>query len=678
MQCTSTVLSSMASNLSEQTCRKLPTANDDVPLQELNADDVTLVQTNNSVISFNQPFVAKTGGIVQPDQGLFTTSQNDTLTGRLTETDFDFSFAACSSCDFGGALAPQSEWCSLDSMQPLSNPEYATGQIVQKSSIANFPPVQPQQPPPRVWSAGSLNDPLSQQFLEVPASFGPLPVTNASTTGGSSSFDGFIEPILDSVGLQPDQLNDSSCFNCFDGLAWPLSASSQPRPIAPNPAAKESESLAPASLPGTDMISSISPKRKRGAFDNEGRSKVKKVRRLGACLRCRIYRLACNEELPCLNCVKVKDKQKVYRGPCIRPNIFDVQSFRAGDGDNGQLRSILPEYRWLPGRQTKVVTIRWPFLAQDNDPILSVTCQLFTPQVGQNIMEEYSIGKVVRQIELPPWACRDTKTAQKNIRLLLEESQSRLESKIFETLEDPIMKLTWIEAKRFQNAHNSTLVAKAFQVFAGAMLNSKYPMSVKDNVFGVPEESEIPYFCGKLPLPAQLTYQIQTMVSLGMREVQAKLLKELKSRIFHKDRQRHWYEVYLTVFVLLATIEFVYRVQMRFVRAKAGVSTRNLANITFVTQSMLDEWEASALNLIDHFRCVMNGEVAFSQPWDDDSENARRSGLDPPAIEYIRTIKREVESRMDELLALRNPTNNRRFENPLAAVCELFLPAEEV
>ncbi|KAI0420828.1 hypothetical protein F5X98DRAFT_391563 [Xylaria grammica] len=455
-------------------------------------------------------------------------------------------------------------------------------------------------------------------------------------------------------------------YNCFDNLGW------CPNPIKPLPtniAPKSSATTTPDMTSGTPSSHTIPPqeplpvaKRKRSQFDDEGKTKVKK----------------CNEEIPCMNCVKVKDKQKVYRGPCIRPNIFDVQSFRAGDGDNGQLRSILPEYKWIQGSKTMMVKLEWPFRrAHANKPILEVACQMFKPMRGQNTAEEFSINDTVRQVNIPPWACRDTEAAQRDISRFLGESQALLEEEIRMTLEDNIMRHTWVEALRYRATHKSTLVTRALQVFAGAMMNSRYPMSLEANVFGIPDELDnTPHFFKNLPLPAQLTYQIQTMVAHEMLDTQASLLKELKGRIFHKERQLHWYEVYLTVFILLASIEFVYGAQMRFVRAKAGISDRNLTNIAFVTQAMLDEWESSARNLINHFRCVMTGDLPFGQSWEEGSDNHQRTRLDAEAVRYIRAMQREIEARMDELRKLRELEGRMRFEEPLGAICELFLPSE--
>ncbi|KAI0533769.1 hypothetical protein GGR58DRAFT_506010 [Xylaria digitata] len=442
------------------------------------------------------------------------------------------------------------------------------------------------------------------------------------------------ETTLFTPSCVPDPLGTDKSFSFVDTEASPLQLA-------------ETVFTEIGRIPSSQLIPHQTPlpgsKRKRSKFDDEGKMKVKKVRKRGACFRCKIYKLSYDEEIHCMNCLKVKDKQNVFRGPCIRPNIFDVQSFRAGDGDNGQLRSILPEYKWIQGGQTKMVKLKWPFRRiHVNNPILEVACQMFKPMRGQNTAEEFSINNREYR-EVPRRMPRATGRRDKN------------------DIEDKIMRDTWAEALRYRAAHKSTLVTRALQVFAGAMMNSKYPMSLEKNVFGVPDELDnTPHFFEKLPLPAQLTYQVQTMIAHDMLDTQTPLLKELKSRIFHKDRQRHWYEVYLTIFILLASIEFVYRAQMRFVRAKAGISDRNLTNIAFVTQAMLDEWESSAHNLINHFRCIMHGELP----------------LDPGAVEYIRAINSEIEVRMDGLRALRDLDSRMRFEMPLGAICELFLPSK--
>jgi len=63
--------------------------------------------------------------------------------------------------------------------------------------------------------------------------------------------------------------------------------------------------------------------------------------------------------------------------------------------------------------------------------------------------------------------------------------------------------------------------------------------------------------------------------------------------------------------------------------------------------------------------------------WDEGVSKPRCTGLDAEALTYIRNIKRETEERREELCAHRDTRGKIRFEKPLAAICELFLPAEE-
>ena len=281
-------------------------------------------------------------------------------------------------------------------------------------------------------------------------------------------------------------------------------------------------------------------------------------------------------------------------------------------GDNGIVHAILPTFQWLQGGNMKTVNLQWPFWTNSiNAPMLTIGCQEFNPN-KESLTEEYVANGLVRKGELPPWACRGTTIAQKDIIRFMTACQSLLEDEILETLSEPILLLTWNEAKRYRFTYKTPLITRALQIYAGAMMTSKYPTSIEANVFGVADETHTPYFCEKPPLPPQLTYQIQTIVGHAMLEIQMQTLKELKGRVFAKARARHWYEVFLTIFILLATIEWIYQVQVRFLKAKQGVSTRNFTNISYVTQHMFDEWETSAFNLIGNFRCVMNGEMPFA------------------------------------------------------------------
>lgn len=288
----------------------------------------------------------------------------------------------------------------------------------------------------------------------------------------------------------------------------------------------------------------------------------------------------------------------------------------------------------------------------------------------ENLIEEYVANGIVHEVELPPWACRDTTVARKDIEQFMINCQSLFEDEIRETPVDPILLLTWNEVQCYRATYGTQLLSRALQIYASAMLCSRYPASIVTDFFGVADQVHTPHFFEKLPLSPTLTWQIQTIVALAMMDIQTLILKDLKARIFSKDRFHPWYEVFLAIFVLLAVVEWVYQVQIRFLKAKQGVSNRLFTDLSFATQHMLEEWETSAFNLIGHFRCIINGEVPFQQSWDDDAENPRRTGLDHSAVAYIRNIKRVVEERKEELYGLQAMQCTERFEKPLAVICE--------
>ncbi|KAM6520226.1 hypothetical protein FALCPG4_013779 [Fusarium falciforme] len=428
--------------------------------------------------------------------------------------------------------------------------------------------------------AGKALDPVFTG-LDEPLPLVPAPVT--SVPGPVSS-----TPFLDSLQILLEEFEPTlpqiTSFNGTD-MEWACvypneegcdeSPVRKPVSIAPKP------STSPTTTDTLDLSPGCGQK-KRKRFDDGGREKVKKVRKSGACYRCKVYKLSCDEKLPCTSCIKVKGSQKVYRGPCIRLNISEVHAFRAGDGDNGTTSAVLPVYNWPQGGKVQTIKLQWPFCATVNTPTFTIKCEEFQAD-KQPLDEKYVADGVVCKVTSPPWACKDIGEARKEVERFVTASQSLLEDEIQETLKDPILRLTWTEAIRYRDKYGLNLIAHALQIYAGAMINSKYPTSVKPNVFGVVDQKHTPYVFHKIPLPPQLTYQIQTLVGLVMTDIQKELLKELKKRVFSKDRLRTWYELFLVIFILLSTIEWVYQVQIRFVKAKEGVSTRNQNNLSYAS-----------------------------------------------------------------------------------------------
>ena len=131
-------------------------------------------------------------------------------------------------------------------------------------------------------------------------------------------------------------------------------AASFPRPIAINPNMP---------TPGTGLQGNFGPSgsgplgkaiqksniRKR--FDPDRRREVQKLRKMGACIRCRTLKKPCSEETPCLTCQSVEGP-RLWKEPCTRARLADSFSlYTAGllstlaHRDVSQIKTTLHFYK---------------------------------------------------------------------------------------------------------------------------------------------------------------------------------------------------------------------------------------------------------------------------------------------------------------------------------------------
>jgi len=71
---------------------------------------------------------------------------------------------------------------------------------------------------------------------------------------------------------------------------------------------------------------------------------------------------------------------------------------------------------------------------------------------------------------------------------------------------------------------------------------------------------------GLCPVPPVLDYQIDTLYIHHMQSAMKKVTERLKQLIFGESRIANWYEIFLTVFVLLMSLEQVYMAQILYLR----------------------------------------------------------------------------------------------------------------
>ncbi len=64
-------------------------------------------------------------------------------------------------------------------------------------------------------------------------------------------------------------------------------------------------------------------KKVRGNFDQSRRQEVAKIRKSGACIRCRMLKKSCSGETPCTTCKNI-ESARIWKGQCLRTRVADA------------------------------------------------------------------------------------------------------------------------------------------------------------------------------------------------------------------------------------------------------------------------------------------------------------------------------------------------------------------
>lgn len=453
-------------------------------------------------------------------------------------------------------------------------------------------------------------------------------------------------------------------------------------PIPPIPSNPLSESSRVVSKGDNIGVPTPNKKRLRAQFTDKAKAEYREVRAKGSCLRCKVLREKCDGNTPCGKCEKIASHAKLFKDPCYRERLEHVITFRPGNSRMGVLSSELPHLVWPPHRQHRKLQIRYPFtrLSDRPMPTLTISCREFSPSSDDILSETWKVQGQVIVLDLPPYACENPKDVQPVLEafmtkcrpFLLEEITER--KGMVETPMDHINRSTLLEAIRYSRAYSDSPVAQALKIKLAAQMFAKPLTLCGSETLGVQQrlvDKGVTYYDQAVPLPTFLNYQLDTLAMMCIQGYQKNIIKCLQAKIFTANRGKNWYEVFLTIFVLLGNLEHLYQAQRRYIQRhkKTGQDYR----VSFVSENMMGKWAYSAENLITHFRVVLGGFVPFSKIWDNSNESDFCPNLDDNARKYMRSVTNLLREQKRDLLALKKDREERNYDRPFVWVSQLFL-----
>lgn len=236
------------------------------------------------------------------------------------------------------------------------------------------------------------------------------------------------------------------------------------------------------------------------------------------------------------------------------------------------------DYFWLDKNAlSKNLEIRWslPGGRSIDLPLLKVTCKEFVPTTNDTHYITWNVDKEVITIELPPFAGDDTDSLKSEVGAFLDKSMTKTLEYILHDTTDEIALSTLREAIRFNEEHHSLTIDLALRFRCASFCSQGWgsisgaeSLGIKAVDFNEHGKSDYAAYDRGLdkPLPLSIDHQLDVALLLTIKEYKQKL-QQLSKMILSKTK-RPWYEIFLTVFVLLSNFEYVHGGSLSFYHAQ--------------------------------------------------------------------------------------------------------------
>lgn len=303
-------------------------------------------------------------------------------------------------------------------------------------------------------------------------------------------------------------------------------------------------------------------KRKRRGYQPAELQKVNSVRNESACIRCQFLKEPCGEGSPCPRCLAIVATATVWRSPCFKGRITDVLLFRtrALSFPNGVRR----KQNWASTQKFEISLYNVGYASNNppaaTRPAVSITCREFSPLPDDVLFKKWTRYSETVTLDLPAYAIPGNllKRTSKTLSVCLQESWNLLVSEL-EFGHDEFLKPALREAIRCN--HGSKMIHAALTICVITRLASKsFNICGKERLgIEIVEDPASPYY-RRTPIPPFLDAQIDQIWMEKMGKSKKEMLSELKKKIMGR-KEEDWYQIFLTLFLLIANLEFIYKVQ---------------------------------------------------------------------------------------------------------------------
>ncbi|KAI9694610.1 MAG: hypothetical protein M1822_000226 [Bathelium mastoideum] len=365
-----------------------------------------------------------------------------------------------------------------------------------------------------------------------------------------------------------------------------LSCTSERQPyLDGSPHASEKGSPAPTSRPSTCLQIPQRNKQKvnkRRKLNDDERKNAKMVRKMGAC---------CDGNNPCERCKANVNSARNFFQPCCRSDLGTIAVVRHGNAQFDQRDAKYLVYHWVNVTHVlpKVLELDWflPGRKRESPSRLQLSgARQYRLENERLDSYTWQSGGQVHEEVLPPYAIDDTDALQRRVVAFLERCEPWVQEYVQNDLcakLDEISKLTYNEVFRWQERTRSKLVEDALRLQYYSLmcqgwgsLSGQEDLGIRRMDFSQygPNTYEEFQSNGHRPIPQGIDHQIDVAMLDHMRTTEKRLMKALKQKI-QKNQKRDWYEIYLTYFVLLTNLQYIYNGAVGYMNSQRQTAYRS-------------------------------------------------------------------------------------------------------
>ncbi|PNS16215.1 hypothetical protein CAC42_6322 [Sphaceloma murrayae] len=290
--------------------------------------------------------------------------------------------------------------------------------------------------------------------------------------------------------------------------------------------------------------------------------------------------------------------------------------FRNGNARHDMIESQLRDFDFAntPCHRVEIV---W-YYGSKTYP-LAMDCRQFRPEHEVLTEPIKDLDGTIVIITHPAFACSNIQSIKKNFWALLNTLVRPCFNDLLNSgIEDPLSKLVFREANRYADMHEDSAVFLARSIRALVHFSRENAFVAEDVGILNPDcrDLEMAKKHKRLPLPANLDCQFDTLCILHLRTLQKGLVRRLTKIIFYKKKDRrfaHFHELFLAMYILLENLESLHKHQLDLAERFDGLDEQSRGPVYRVSSGMIDGWRRSAKILLYHYRAVARAQTVFLQ-----------------------------------------------------------------